>query len=172
MRYVTAGESHGRALCAVVSDVPAGIPVDPKAIDLDLARRQRGYGRGGRQRIEQDRTTVLAGVRFGETIGSPVCLSVANRDWDNWLDVMSVTGEKPSGIAETAPRPGHADLAGALRTGTHDMRDVLERASARETAARVAAGGVAKAFLGALGVTIRSYVQSIGGSASKPILRT
>jgi chorismate synthase len=163
MRYVTAGESHGRALCAVVTDVPAAIPVDLTAIDLDLARRQRGYGRGGRQRIEQDHATLLSGVRFGVTIGSPVCLTVANRDWDNWLDVMATAGQRPEGIAETAPRPGHADLAGVLRTGSEDTRDVLERASARETAARVAAGGIAKAFLRATGVTVRSYVASIGG---------
>lgn len=162
MRYVTAGESHGRALCAVVTDVPAGIPIDLTAIDVDLARRQRGYGRGGRQRIEQDRVTVLSGVRFSATIGSPVCLTVANRDWDNWLDVMAVSGDKPEGIEETAPRPGHADLPGVLRTGSGDTRDILERASARETAARVAAGGIAKALLAALGVSVRSYVQSIG----------
>ncbi len=163
MRYVTAGESHGRALSAIVTGVPAGIPLDAAAIDADLARRQRGYGRGGRQAIEADRVAILSGVRFGVTIGSPVSLAVANRDWDNWLDVMAVSGEKPDGIRETHPRPGHADLAGALRTGSDDVRDVLERASARETAARVAAGGVARAFLAAVGVTVRSFVDSIGG---------
>ncbi len=112
MRYVTAGESHGRALTAIVSRVPAGIPVDPALIDADLARRQRGYGRGGRQLIETDRVTILSGVRFGSTIGSPVALAVTNRDWDNWIDVMAATGDKPEGVRETQPRPGHADLAG------------------------------------------------------------
>jgi len=162
MRYITAGESHGRALTAIVSGVPAGVPIDTSSVDADLARRQRGYGRGGRQAIETDRVTVLSGVRFGYTIGSPVALTVTNRDWDNWLDVMSVSGEKPEGIRETQPRPGHADLTGVLKIGSDDTRDVLERASARETAARVAAGGVAKAFLGELGVSVISFVDSIG----------
>ncbi len=162
MRYITAGESHGRALTAIVSRVPAGIPVDAATIDEDLARRQRGYGRGGRQVIETDRVTILSGIRFGSTIGSPVALAVTNRDWDNWTDVMAACGDKPAGIRETHPRPGHADLAGILKIGSDDTRDVLERASARETAARVAAGGVAKAFLSVLGVSIISYVDSIG----------
>ncbi|HSK47988.1 MAG TPA: chorismate synthase [Coriobacteriia bacterium] len=162
MRYTTAGESHGRALCAVVTGVPAGVPIEIAKIDADLARRQKGYGRGGRQRIETDHATVLSGLRFGRTLGSPICLTVANRDWDNWLDVMAVSGQKPEGIRETSPRPGHADLAGIERIGSDDTRDVLERASARETAARVAAGGVAKAVLEALGVTVRSYVEAIG----------
>jgi chorismate synthase len=162
MRYQTAGESHGRALTAIVSCVPAGIPLLAEDIDRDLARRQGGYGRGGRQRIETDRVTILSGVRFGRTIGSPIALGVANRDFENWLDVMAVAGERPEGIRETSPRPGHADLAGVLKTGSDDTRDILERASARETAARVAAGGVAKALLQALGVTVGSYVESIG----------
>jgi len=165
MRYVTAGESHGRSLSAIVTGVPAGIPVRLELIDADLARRQSGYGRGGRQRIETDRVSVLSGVRFGETLGTPVSLAVANRDWDNWLDVMAVTGTKPEGIRETAPRPGHADLAGVLKIGSDDTRDILERASARETAARVAAGGVAKALLRALGVEVASYVASVGDVA-------
>jgi chorismate synthase len=142
--------------------VPAGIPVDVASIDADLARRQRGYGRGGRQAIETDRVAVLSGIRFGRTIGSPVALTVANRDWDNWTDVMAPVGEKPSGLRETSPRPGHADLAGLLKTGSDDARDILERASARETAARVAAGGIAKALLAHLGVTVSSYVEAIG----------
>jgi len=169
MRYTTAGESHGRALCAIVSDVPAGIPVELASIDADLARRQQGYGRGGRQRIETDHVTVLSGIRFGATLGSPVCLTIANRDWDNWLDVMAVSGSKPEGISETAPRPGHADLAGVLRIDSDDTRDVLERASARETAARVAAGGIAKSLLAALGVTVRSYVEAIGDVRAEQI---
>jgi len=173
MRYITAGESHGRALTAIVSRVPAGVPVDPALIDADLARRQRGYGRGGRQLIETDRVTILSGVRFGSTIGSPVALAVTNRDWDNWTDVMAVTGDKPEGVRETRPRPGHADLSGVLKIGSDDTRDVLERASARETAARVAAGAVAKAFLRELGVQIVSYVQSIGpvsASIEQPVM--
>lgn len=165
MRYVTAGESHGRALTAIVTSVPAGVPVDIAAIDRDLARRQTGYGRGGRQAIETDRVTVLSGVRFGATIGSPVCLAVTNRDWDNWTDVMSASGAKPQGVRETAPRPGHADLPGVLKTGSNDARDILERASARETAARVAAGGIAKGLLAALGVEVRSFVERIGDVA-------
>ena len=162
MRYTTAGESHGRALTALVTGVPAGIPLLAEEIDRDLARRQQGYGRGGRQSIETDRVTILSGVRFGSTIGSPIALAVTNRDWDNWTDVMSPSGTKPTGIRETHPRPGHADLAGVLKTGTDDARDILERASARETAARVAAGGVAKALLRELGIEVRSFVFSIG----------
>lgn len=162
MRYITAGESHGRALCAIVTGTPAGIPVSIPAIDADLARRQQGYGRGGRQKIEADRVSILSGVRFGKTLGSPVALTVANRDWDNWVEIMAVSGAKPEGARETAPRPGHADLGGILKTGSDDTRDVLERASARETAARVAAGGIAKAFLALVGVSVSSYVESIG----------
>jgi len=165
MRYVSAGESHGRSLSAIVTGVPAGIPVHQELIDSDLARRQSGYGRGGRQRIETDRATILSGVRFGRTLGTPVSLSVANRDWDNWLDIMSVNGERPENVRETAPRPGHADLAGVMKIGSDDTRDILERASARETAARVAAGGIAKALLAALGVTVGSYVTEVGDVA-------
>jgi len=162
MRYVTAGESHGRSLSAIVTGVPAGIPIVPEAIDRDLARRQSGYGRGGRQRIETDRVTILSGVRFGATLGTPVAVAVANRDWDNWLEIMAVQGEKPEQIRVTAPRPGHADLAGVQKIGSDDTRDILERASARETAARVAAGGIAKALLTALGVSVNSYVEEVG----------
>lgn len=169
MRYTTAGESHGRALTAIVTGVPAGIPITLASVDRDLARRQGGYGRGGRQRIETDRAQVLSGVRFGHTLGTPIALAVANRDWDNWLDVMSVEGERPEGMRETAPRPGHADLSGVLKIGSNDTRDILERASARETAARVAAGGVAKAFLRAVGVEIASYVESIGSVRMRPV---
>jgi chorismate synthase len=169
MRYTTAGESHGRALTAIVTGVPAGIPLAAETIDRDLARRQRGYGRGGRQSIETDRVTILSGVRFCSTIGSPIALAVTNRDWDNWTDVMSPSGVKPDGIRETHPRPGHADLTGVLKTASDDTRDILERASARETAARVAAGGVAKAVLAALGVEVRSFVFSIGSASMPPV---
>ncbi len=165
MRYETAGESHGRALVAIVTGVPAGVPIDPDLIDADLRRRQSGYGRGGRMRIESDKALILSGVRFGATIGSPVALTVANRDWDNWTDVMSVTGESSERARVTAPRPGHADLAGVAKIGSSDCRDVLERASARETAARVAAGGVPRALLRCLGVEVGSYVESIGAES-------
>jgi chorismate synthase len=170
MRYTTAGESHGRALTAIITGVPAGIPLLAEDIDRDLARRQGGHGRGGRQSIEKDRVTITSGVRFGATIGSPIALVVANRDWENWTGVMSSSGEKPAGIRETHPRPGHADLAGILKTASDDTRDILERASARETAARVAAGGVAKALLRALGVEVRSFVFSIGSVAMQPVV--
>jgi chorismate synthase len=169
MRYTTAGESHGRALTAVVTGVPAGIPLVAEQIDSDLARRQAGYGRGGRQKIETDRVTLLSGVRFGVTIGSPVALAIDNRDWENWTKIMSPSGEKPDGIRETHPRPGHADLSGVLKIASDDTRDVLERASARETAARVAAGGVAKALLRALGVNVQSFVSSIGTVQMTPV---
>lgn len=163
MRYVTAGESHGRALTAIISDVPAGIPIDQAMIDHDLARRQVGYGRGGRMRIERDRALISAGVRLGSTIGSPIALTVANRDWDNWTDVMQAApGHLREEARVKAPRPGHADLAGIMKTGTRDVRDILERASARETAARVAAGAVARAFLRQLGVEVHSFVASVG----------
>lgn len=165
MRYVTAGESHGRVLVAIVSDVPAGVPLAAADVDRDLARRQLGYGRGGRMAIERDAVQILSGVRFGKTIGSPVALAIANRDWDQWTDVMAVSGEPVERARVTAPRPGHADLPGVLRNATPDVRDVLERASARETAARVAAGSVAKALLGQLGVRIVSFVVRIGEAA-------
>lgn len=162
MRYATAGESHGRALVALLTDVPAGIPVDLSALNHDLARRQVGYGRGGRMAIERDTATILSGVRHGRTIGSPVALTIGNRDWDNWTDVMSPVGEPVARAEVTAVRPGHADLGGCLKTGTGDARDILERASARETAARVAAGAVAKGLLRELGVHVRSFVTRIG----------
>jgi chorismate synthase len=164
MRYETAGESHGRALVALVTGTPAGLPIDPAAIDADLARRQSGYGRGGRQAIERDKAVILSGVRGGRALGSPIAVTVANRDWENWTDIMSPT--EPSSSAEvTAVRPGHADLPGCMKTGATDARDILERASARETAARVAAGGIAKALLRAVGVEVRSFVTRIGPAA-------
>ena len=169
MRYTSAGESHGRALTAILTGVPAGVSVSAAGIDSDLARRQSGYGRGGRMSIETDRVTILSGIRFGRTIGSPVSLSVTNRDWDNWLDVMAPFGVRPEGVRVTAPRPGHADLAGVLKTGSDDVRDILERASARETAVRVAAGGVAKAFLAEVGVSVSSYVTAIGTATATGI---
>ena len=162
MRFVTAGESHGRVLSVIITGVPAGVPVTAETLDTDLERRQVGYGRGGRMSIERDRALVTSGVRFGTTIGSPISITITNRDWDNWTDVMSVDGSPQGDARVTAPRPGHADLAGIQKTGSRDVRDVLERASARETASRVAAGGVAKALLRELGVGIGSAVTSIG----------
>lgn len=168
MEYITAGESHGPALTAIVTGVPAGLPVSEEHINSDLARRQAGYGRGGRMAIEKDTVEVTAGIRFGRTIGSPITLTVRNRDWENWTGRMAAFGEAPKDLVrEVTPRPGHADLVGALRTNTDDCRNILERASARETAARVAAAGIAREFLAELGVDVMSYVVSVG-SASMP----
>lgn len=163
MHYITAGESHGPCLTAIVSGVPAGLKLSESQINSDLSRRQAGYGRGGRQTIERDTVQVTSGVRFGRTLGTPVTLVVRNRDWENWTDRMAPFGEAPSDLMrEVTPRPGHADLVGALKTDTDDCRNILERASARETAARVAAAGVAREFLADLGVEVFSYVTSIG----------
>ena len=163
MRYMTAGESHGPQLTAIVEGVPAGLRVSEGGINADLARRQGGYGRGARQDIEHDRVRIVSGLRFGRTIGSPITLVVDNLDWPNWTDRMAAFGEPPEDLVrETTPRPGHADLVGVLKTNSDDCRDVLERASARETAARVAAAGIAREFLADLGVEIFSYVTSIG----------
>ena len=165
MRYATAGESHGPQMTAIVEGVPAGLAISEQAINADLARRQAGYGRGGRQSIERDTVRVLSGVRFGRTLGSPIALAVENRDWGNWEETMAAFGDAPSDLKrEVTPRPGHADLVGALKMNTDDCRDILERASARETAARVAAAGIAREFLADVGVDIFSYVTSIGSS--------
>src|SRR5438105_4931581 len=143
-RFLTAGESHGEALVAVIDGVPAGLPLAESHINEDLARRQRGYGRGGRMKIERDQAHISAGVRWGATLGSP--LTIANRDWENWQTTMSVgpPDATAAGKLVTQPRPGHADLAGAMKYGHRDIRNVLERSSARETTARVAVAGVAK----------------------------
>jgi chorismate synthase len=165
LRFLTAGESHGPALTVVVEGLPAGLPVDRAAIDGDLRRRQGGYGRGGRMKIETDTVEVTGGVRHGLTLGSPVALLIRNRDHENWRDVMSPDPQPDEARARRAlkrPRPGHADLAGALKFGTDDLRNVLERASARETAARVAAGALARALLSAVEVEVRSHVLRIG----------
>lgn len=164
LRFLTAGESHGQCLMAVVEGIPAGLKVDIEGINRDLARRQQGYGRGGRMKIETDKADILSGVRFGETMGDPVALRVVNRDWQNWTERMSVFGSA-AGDKVTAVRPGHADLTGALKYDRDDVRDILERASARETAARVAAGGLCKEFLRACGVEVVSHVVKIGGAA-------
>jgi chorismate synthase len=143
--------------------VPAGLKLEAADIDRELQRRQGGYGRGGRMRIERDEVEIRSGVRFGETIGSPIALLISNRDWENWRELMAAAGE-PKGAAVTVPRPGHADFAGAVKYGRRDLRDVLERASARETAARVAAGAVARKLLARIGVETWSRVLAIGGA--------
>lgn len=165
MQYITAGESHGPKLTAIVSGVPSGLAVNIDNINSDLARRQAGYGRGDRQKIERDAATVTSGVRFGRTTGAPISIDVVNRDWANWEVRMAAFGRAPVDMQrEVTPRPGHADLVGVLRTNTDDCRNILERSSARETASRVAACGVAKEFLAALGVEVMSYVVSIGSA--------
>ncbi len=186
-RFVTAGESHGPMLGAVVEGVPAGLALTEDDLAVDLGRRQRGYGRGARQAIEQDRARILSGVRHGLTLGSPILLEVANRDWENWTRVMQVgplSDEDAAALAAlagegnrraqpiTRVRPGHADLAGALKYGFNDVRNVLERSSARETTARVAAGGVARAFLRALGIEVWSFTAEVGGVAVDPARAT
>lgn len=163
LRFLTAGESHGRALIAVLEGLPAGLPLAAADIDADLARRQRGYGRGARMEIERDRVEITAGVRGGETLGSPLALRIENRDWENWRDTMDKAAGPLSGVPVTRPRPGHADLAGAVKYGRADLRDVLERASARETAARVAVGAVARRLLREFGISVHSHVLAIAG---------
>ncbi len=165
LRFVTAGESHGQALIAWISGLPAGLRVDFDFVNRELTRRQLGYGRGGRQKIEKDRAEALAGIRHGRTIGAPVALRLENRDWQNWekaLPVEDAPGVDDARRPLTAPRPGHADLAGALKFDFHDARYVLERASARETAARVAAGALAKLLLIEFGVSVLSHVVAVG----------
>ncbi len=166
MEYITAGESHGPQLSAIVSGVPAGLAISEKGINADLARRQSGYGRGGRQAIEKDTAQITSGVRFGMTLGSPITLTVVNRDWQNWTDRMAVFGDVPQDLVrEVTPRPGHADLLGILKNDFDDCRNVLERSSARETTMRVAAAGIAREFLAEVGVEIYSYVTSIGSAS-------
>src|SRR5215204_91156 len=162
LRFVTAGESHGPGLTAIVEGLPAGLALRPEDIDRDLARRQLGHGRGGRMKIEKDRAEVTAGVRHGRTLGSPVCLRVDNRDYQNWEERMNPWPVEAEVDEVHLPRPGHADLAGTMKFGHGDVRNVLERASARETAARVAAGALAKELLRAFGVSVHSHVIQIG----------
>jgi len=163
LRFSTAGESHGESLVATVSGMPAGVTVDQEFIDRELWRRQKGYGRGGRMRIEHDTAHILSGVRHGKTIGSPIAMVLANNDWKNWTEILPVEEGDPSKHkAVASPRPGHADLAGSLKYDFPDARYVLERASARESAARVAAGAMAKLLLRALGVEVASHVIRVG----------
>ncbi len=163
IRFSTAGESHGEALIALVSGIPAGVPVDLDFVNHELWRRQQGYGRGGRMKIETDQAHILSGVRHGKTIGSPIAIQLINRDWKNWQEKLPVeTGDPAKHRAVTSPRPGHADLAGALKFNFPDARYVLERASARESAARVAAGAFAKLLLRSLGIEVASHVVRVG----------
>src|SRR2546426_12127876 len=165
LRLLTAGESHGERLTVILDGVPAGLTVREEDLARDLQRRQGGHGRGGRMAIEHDEAHIVAGVRGGLTLGSPITLEIANRDWENWRQVMAVDAAEVKRKPITRVRPGHADLAGMLKYGADDARDVLERASARETAARVAAGGVAKLLLKEVGIQVRSYTRSIGAIA-------
>ena len=165
LRFETAGESHGECLVVTLTGLPAGVPVSVEAVNRELWRRQQGYGRGGRQKIEDDRAEIVAGVRHSQTIGSPIAILIRNRDWQNWNEALPV--ENCEGAEErkkplTRPRPGHADLAGAIKFNFRDARYILERASARETTARVAAGTLAKTFLGQLGIQVLSHVVAVG----------
>src|SRR5580692_610457 len=163
IRFSTAGESHGEALIALISGLPAGVPVDLEFVNHELWRRQQGYGRGGRMKIETDQAHILSGVRHGKTIGSPIAIQLVNRDWKNWQEKLPVeAGDPAKHRAVASPRPGHADLAGALKYNWPDARYVLERASARESAARVAAGAFANLLLRTLGIEIASHVIRVG----------
>ncbi|PWB68347.1 chorismate synthase, partial [candidate division GN15 bacterium] len=176
LRYLTAGESHGPQLTAILDGLPAGLPIDITQINFQLLRRQKGYGRGGRMKIEQDRVTIRSGLRHGVTLGSPITLVIENRDWANWSLIMDPVKPIPAALGvrerrlayEThTPRPGHADLAGGIKLNQHDLRNVLERASARETAARVATGSLARQLLEHFGVEFASHVIRIGEAAIK-----
>jgi chorismate synthase len=168
LRFSTAGESHGESLVALLSGMPAGVPIDLAFIDRDLWRRQQGYGRGGRMKIERDAAHIVSGVRHGKTIGSPIAVLLANRDWQNWQDILPVEAGDPSKHKRVAsPRPGHADLAGALKYNFSEARYVLERASARESAARVAVGAIAKLLLRELGIAVLSHVVTVGDVSLK-----
>jgi chorismate synthase len=167
LRYLTSGESHGKALVCIIDGVPAGLSIQAEDINHDLRRRQKGYGRGSRMKLEADSVQILSGIRCGKTIGSPITLLIENKDWINWQKIMSPESRTPTPESElsfvTRPRPGHADLSGALKYNHHDIRNVLERSSARETAVRVAAGAVAKRFLAEFDIHVMSYVVEIGG---------
>jgi len=164
LRFFTSGESHGPCLTAIVEGFPAGVTIDVAQINHDLARRQQGYGRGGRMKIEKDEALIRSGVRWGESLGSPITLFIENKDWRNWEKRMSpFAQDRDDRLVVTRPRPGHADLTGVLKYNQRDVRNILERASARETAARVAVGGLAKCLLNPFGVRVMGYVSEIGG---------
>lgn len=168
LRYFTAGESHGPCLTAIIDGVPAGFPIDVERINHDLWRRQQGYGRGGRMLIEKDEVQIRSGIRWGETLGSPVALGIENRDWKNWTKKMSPAPEdRDEGIAVTKPRPGHADLTGVLKYHHADIRNILERASARDTVSRTAVGSFCKQLLSPFGIRVMGYIRSIGNVEAK-----
>ena len=164
LRFETAGESHGECLVATLNGLPAGIPISLEAVNRELWRRQQGYGRGGRMKIETDRAEIVAGVRHSQTIGAPIAIIIRNKDWANWTEILPVegAGDPEKNKPVTRPRPGHADLAGAIKYDFHDARYILERASARETTARVAVGALAKALLAEFGITVLSHVIAVG----------
>ncbi|MDZ4346735.1 MAG: chorismate synthase [Candidatus Binatia bacterium] len=167
LRYFTAGESHGPCLTMIIDGAPAGFPIDAGKINHDLWRRQQGYGRGGRMLIEKDEVQIRSGIRWGETLGSPVALGIENRDWKNWTKKMSAAAaDRDEKIAVTKPRPGHADLTGVLKYGRSDIRDILERASARDTVSRTAVGSFAKQLLAPFGIRVMGYIRSIGNVAA------
>jgi len=173
-RFLTAGESHGPCLIMVVEGLPAGLAVDKVGIDADLRRRQGGYGRGGRMKIERDAVRFLSGVRHGKTLGSPITMQVENRDWVNWEERMSAEPVEASMEPVTRVRPGHADFTGAMKYGHTDIRNVIERSSSRETASRVAVGGLCRQFLAQFGISIHSHVLSIvdvGYETARPMTR-
>jgi len=167
LRFLTAGESHGKALVVIVEGLPAGLAVEASDVAAELARRRLGYGRGPRMRFEADEITLLAGIRHGRTLGSPVAIEIGNTEWPKWTEEMSPGPGAPEKVL-TQPRPGHADLPGMLKYGFGDARDILERASARETAARVAAGALAKLLLQQLGASIVSHIVALGDAATPP----
>ena len=168
LRFLTAGESHGRGLVAIVEGMVANLPLEEGYINKELTRRQQGHGRGPRMKIEEDKAEIMAGVRYGLTTGSPIALSITNRDWQNWQEQLSITPVEKEVEPVTCPRPGHADLAGVTKYGLDDIRPVMERASARETATRVAVGAIARRFLEELGISIHSYTVAIGSVSHEP----
>src|SRR5512135_2270996 len=170
LRFLTSGESHGRALTGIIEGIPSGLPLSTADIDRELRRRQGGYGRGGRMKIETDHAQIISGVRMGKTIGSPISIMIENKDWENWQDVMSPdAGNRHPATRDKRmepvprPRPGHADLAGAIKFDHRDVRNILERSSAREPAMRVGLGAIAKRLLSKFGIMIGSHVIQIGG---------
>lgn len=167
LRYLSAGESHGKALVAIIEGMPSNVPIDINRINQDLMRRQGGYGRGNRMKIERDRVEIITGIRDGKTLGTPITLSIQNLDYENWIDIMDIDTLERDQLQITQPRPGHGDLVGALKYNHTDIRNVIERASARETAIRTAVGSIAKQLLTLLNIEILSHVVAIGGVKSK-----
>lgn len=165
LRFLSSGESHGKALTVIIDGYPSNVSISSERINYELSRRQRGYGRGGRMQIEKDTAEILSGVRFGTTLGTPITLLIRNKDWENWTDIMDPEGQPTDKRQILEPRPGHADLVGGIKYGFYDLRNVLERASARETTTRVAVGALCKILLEDIGVRIGSYVVSIGEKA-------